>query len=251
MTTLQGKNLIITGAAGGIGSAICRRIAADGASICATDMTQEGLDRMAKSVGIGSDRLVTIPADITKREDVRKVVELAAGKFGSIHGIANVAMASTNKPIVEVTDADMELALNTGIWATFYFMQECYPYLKATRGSIVNFGSSAAIKGQPKNGSYAASKEAIRGLSRTAVNEWGPDGIRINIVLPFAVTPAMEQWAKDFPDLYRHAEQSVPLQRIGDPQGDIAPVVAWLLSDDSQYVTGQTIAVDGGNVCLP
>lgn len=251
MASLEGKSLIITGAAGGIGSAICRRVAADGANICATDMTQDGLDRLTASLSLDKDHLVTIAADITEREQVQEVVALALRSFGAIHGLANVASASTNKLLVEVTDLDMALALNTGIWATFFFMQECYPHLRATRGSIVNFGSSAAIKGQPRNGTYAASKEAIRGLSRTAVNEWGQDGIRINIILPFAVTPAMERWGKENPDLYKQAEMGVPLRRIGDPEKDIAPLVAWLLSDDASYVTGQTIAADGGSVSLP
>jgi NAD(P)-dependent dehydrogenase (short-subunit alcohol dehydrogenase family) len=113
------------------------------ANVCATDMTQEGLDRVAASVGVKEDRFVAIPADITKREQVKQVVSKALSSFGPIHGLANVASASTNKALVDVTDPDMSLALNTGIWATFFFMQECYPHLKATGGSIVNFGSKA------------------------------------------------------------------------------------------------------------
>jgi len=251
MSDLRGKNLIVTGAAGGIGTAVCRRLAADGACICATDLSEQTLEDLAGTLGLSKDRLVTVAADITKRPQVQEVVALAIASFGALHGLANIASASTNKPLVDISDDDMALALNTGLWATFFFMQQCYPQLKATRGSIVNFGSSAAILGQPRNGAYAASKEAIRGISRTAVNEWGQDGIRVNVVLPFALTPAMKHWAKDNPDLYKQAEMSVPLRRIGDPDKDIAPLVAWLMADDSSYVSGQTIAADGGGVNLP
>ena len=251
MGDLHGKNLIVTGAAGGIGTAVCRRLAADGACICATDLSEQALEDLAGTLGLGKDRLLAVAADITKRPQVEEVVSRAIASFGALHGLANVAAASTNKPLVDISDDDMALALNTGLWATFFFMQECYPHLKATRGSIVNFGSGAAILGQPRNGAYAASKEAIRGISRTAVNEWGQDGIRVNVVLPFALTPAMEHWAKDNPDLYEQAKMSVPLRRIGDPDKDIAPLVAWLLSDESSYVSGQTIAADGGGVNLP
>ena len=251
MSDLRGKNLIVTGAAGGIGTAVCRRLAADGACICATDLGEQALENLSGTLGLSKDRFVTVAADITKRQQVREVVALAINSFGALHGLANIASASTNKPLVDISDDDMALALNTGLWATFFFMQECYPHLRSTRGSIVNFGSSAAILGQPRNGAYAASKEAIRGISRTAVNEWGQDGIRVNVVLPFALTPAMKHWAKDNPDLYKQAEMSVPLRRIGDPDKDIAPLVAWLLADDSSYVSGQTIAADGGGVNLP
>ena len=130
-------------------------------------------------------------------------------------------------------------------------MQECYPHLKQRGGSIVNFGSGAAISGQLKNGTYAAGKEAVRGMSRTAAREWGPDKIRINTVLPFASSPAMIQWSKDFPDLYKQSLEKVALGYAGDPRADIAPVITWLLSDESRYVTGQTIAIDGGQVIAP
>jgi NAD(P)-dependent dehydrogenase (short-subunit alcohol dehydrogenase family) len=251
MGNLTGVRAMVTGASGGIGSAICRRLAADGASICATDLTQEGLDQIGQSLNLGPDRWVATAADLTQRVEVKKVVASGVEAFGGLNALVNVASASRNKPVMETNDEDLALALNTGIWATFYAMQECYPHLKQSGGSIVNFGSSAAITGQPRNGAYAAAKEAIRGLTRTATHEWGQDGIRINVVLPFAVTPMMKMWAEQHPDLYAKAAAGPALRRIGDPDEDIAPVVSWLLSRDSQYVTGQTIAVDGGSIVLP
>jgi NAD(P)-dependent dehydrogenase (short-subunit alcohol dehydrogenase family) len=250
MGKLDGTVAIVTGATGGIGRGIVAALLRQGARVVATDLRQESLDAAVAELGAG-EALFAVPADIANRDDVHRVVAATIDRFGRLDGLVNNASASRNKLLVECTDDDMTLALNTSVWATFYFMQECYPHLKVRGGSIVNFGSGAAISGQPKNGTYAAGKEAVRGLTRTAVREWGPDKIRINVVLPFAASPAMLQWAKDFPDLYKNSLASLALGYAGDPEDDIAPVVAWLLSDESRYVTGQTIAVDGGQIVRP
>ena len=250
MGKLDGTVAIVTGAAGGIGRGIVAALVQQGARVLATDLRRESLDAAVAELGAG-EAVLAVPADIANRDDVHRVVEAAIGRFGRLDGLVNNASASRNKLLVESTDDDLALALNTSVWATFYFMQECYPHLKVRGGSIVNFGSGAAISGQLKNGTYAAGKEAVRGLTRTAVREWGPDKIRINVVLPFASSPAMLQWAKDFPDLYKNSLASVALGYAGDPEEDIAPVIAWLLSDESRYVTGQTIAVDGGQIVRP
>jgi NAD(P)-dependent dehydrogenase (short-subunit alcohol dehydrogenase family) len=250
MGKLDGTVAIVTGATGGIGRGIVAALLRQGARVVATDLRQESLDAAVAELAAG-EALFAVPADIANRDDVHRVVAATIDRFGRLDGLVNNASASRNKLLVECTDDDMTLALNTSVWATFYFMQECYPHLKVRGGSIVNFGSGAAISGQPKNGTYAAGKEAVRGLTRTAVREWGPDKIRINVVLPFAASPAMLQWAKDFPDLYKNSLASLALGYAGDPEDDIAPVVAWLLSDESRYVTGQTIAVDGGQIVRP
>jgi NAD(P)-dependent dehydrogenase (short-subunit alcohol dehydrogenase family) len=250
MGKLDGRVAILTGAAGGIGRGILATLVTEGCRVVATDLKQEALDAAVAELGVQAS-VATLAADITKRGDVQRVVKTAIDRYGRLDGLVNNASASRNKPLVECTDDDMALALDTGVWATFFFMQECYPHLKVRGGSIVNFGSGAAVMGQPKNGTYAASKEGVRGMSRTATREWGPDRIRVNVVLPFASSPAMIQWGKEFPDLYRNALANVALGYAGDPKDDIAPVVAWLLSDESRYVTGQTIAIDGGQVVRP
>lgn len=251
MDKLAGKVAIVTGATGGIGRAIVTELLNEGASVVATDLKQHALDELVGELGVDAARIGGIAADISQRPQVRRVVDLAIERFGRLDGLVNNASASRNKPLVECTDDDMALALNTSVWATFFFMQEAYPHLKVNGGSIVNFGSGAAIDGQPKNGTYAAGKEAVRGMTRTAVREWGPDRIRINVVLPFATSAAMIQWSKEFPDLYERSLKKVALGYAGDPLQDIAPVIAWLLSEESRYVTGQTIAVDGGQAVRP
>ena len=250
MDRLNGKVAILTGAAGGIGRGILAQLVKEGARVLATDLKQDVLDAAIKELGVG-DNVLGVAADIAKRADVQRVVQAAVGRWQRLDGLVNNASASRNKLLLECTDDDLALALKTSVWATFFFMQECHPHLKVRGGSIVNFGSGAAVNGQATNGTYAAGKEGVRGMTRTAVREWGPDKIRLNVVLPFASSPAMIQWSKDFPDLYMKSLESVALGYAGDPRDDIAPVVAWLLSDDSRYVTGQTIAVDGGQVVRP
>lgn len=129
-------------------------------------------------------------------------------------------------------------------------MKAAYNELKKSEGAIVNFGSGAALQGSRFQASYAAAKEAIRGLSRVAANEWAADNIRVNVVCPLALTAGVEKWKENFPEDYNHVVEKIPLGRFGDPQSDVAPIVAFLLSEDSKYMTGQTLMADGGDIKL-
>src|SRR5699024_10409507 len=112
-------------------------------------------------------------------------------------------------------------------------------------GSIINFASGAGLSGQPNQASYAAAKEAIRGLSRVAAREWANDGIRVNLVSPVAHTGGVDAWSRSHPEQYEQVLSGIPLGRMGDPEQDIAPIVLFLASDDSQYMTGQLLMADG------
>ena len=129
-------------------------------------------------------------------------------------------------------------------------MMAAHPELARNGGAIVNFGSGATLDGRKNQASYAAAKEAIRGLSRIATNEWAGEGIRVNIICPLALTEGVAQWKEAHRDQYDEVAAKVPLARFGDPQKDIVPVVAFLLSEDSRYMTGQTLMADGGTIML-
>ena len=106
------------------------------------------------------------------------------------------------------------------------------------------------MKGLPNQVAYSAAKEAIRAITRTAATEWAADGIRVNVVSPVALTPGIVQWSKAFPDAYQEVLDGIPLGRLGDPETDIAPVVVFLGSENSRYMTGQTLMADGGSIKL-
>ncbi|GGW53293.1 NAD(P)-dependent dehydrogenase (short-subunit alcohol dehydrogenase family) [Winogradskyella epiphytica] len=247
MKNLKDKVIIITGGAAGIGGAMTTELTERGSCIVAVDLNEEaGKEKVASN----PKQIAFIKGDISKESVAKEAVSLAISKFGKLTSVVNNAHASRQKPIMELTDEDWELSMNTGLKGTLNFMKAAYPELKKTKGSIVNFGSGAGLLGQKNQGSYAAAKEAIRGLSRVVANEWAEDGIRVNVVCPLAFTEGVKQWKEHFPEQYEEIISKNPLGRFGDPQKDVAPIVAFLLSDDSQYMTGQTLMADGGDIKL-
>ena len=247
MKNLKGKVIIVTGGAAGIGGAMTTELTERGASVVAVDLNEEA---GRKKVASNPAQIAFLKGDISKEAVAKEAVKLAISKFGKLTSIVNNAHASRQKPLMELTEDDWELSMNTGLKGTLNFMKAAYPELKKTKGSIVNFGSGAGLLGQKNQGSYAAAKEAIRGLSRVAANEWAKDGIRVNIVCPLAFTEGVKQWKENFPDQYEEIISKNPMNRFGDPQKDVAPIIAFLLSDDSQYMTGQTLMADGGDIKL-
>lgn len=247
MKNLKDKVIIVTGGAAGIGGAMTTEFTERGACVVAVDLNE---DAGKQKVASNPEQIVFLKGDISKESVANEAVALALSKFGKLTSLVNNAHASRQKPILELTEADWNLSMNTGLNGTLNFMKAAYQELKKTKGSIVNFGSGAGLLGQKNQGSYAAAKEAIRGLSRVAANEWAEVGIRVNIVCPLAFTDGVKQWKANFPEQYDEIISKNPLGRFGDPQKDVAPIVAFLLSEDSQYMTGQTLMADGGDIKL-
>lgn len=247
MKNLVNKVIIVTGGAAGIGGALTSELAQRGACVVAVDLDSKAGEEKAAA---NPKQIAFLEGDISKASVSQIAVELALAKFGKLTSLVNNAHASRQKPLMELTDEDWVLSMSTGLQGTLNFMKAAYPELKKNKGAIVNFGSGAGLLGQKNQGSYAAAKEAIRGLSRVAANEWAQDGIRVNIVCPLAFTEGVKRWKENFPEQYSEIVDKNPMQRFGDPQNDIAPIVAFLLSDDSQYMTGQTLMADGGDIML-
>lgn len=240
---LEGKVVIVTGGAMGIGGATSRVLVARGAKVVAVDLNRDAGAALVAELG---DDVAFVPGDVSDEAVAQQAVSTAVERFGRLTGLVNNAHASRQKRLLEIEQADWDLSFRTGFQATLQFMKAAHPELAKTGGSIVNFGSGAAMSGQVTQAAYAAAKEAIRGLSRVAANEWASDGIRVNVVSPLAFTEGVEAWSKSSPELYQAVLKSTPLGRFGDPATDVAPIIAFLLSDDSQYMTGQTLMADGG-----
>lgn len=247
MKNLKDHVVIVTGGAAGIGGAITTVLTQRGASVVAVDLDEAAGQQKVDS---NPDQIVFLKGDISKSSVAKEAVEMAVAKFGKLTGLVNNAHASRQKPLMELTEEDWALSMGTGLQGTLNFMKAAYPELKKIKGAIVNFGSGAALTGQKYQASYAAAKEAIRGLSRVAANEWAEDGIRVNIVSPLALTEGVKKWKEVHPDQYQEIIDKHPMHRFGDPEKDVAPIVAFLLSEDSQYMTGQTLMADGGDIKL-
>lgn len=246
---LQGKVAIVTGSAGGIGRGIALAMAKEGAHIAIVDVNEEKGKETLAGVSQYTEGLLIIK-DISIKENVYEIVAEVVKKFGKLDIMVNNAHVSRQAPFIETTQDHLDLSFGTGFYPTFHFMQAAYPELKKSQGKVINFASGAGIDGQVTQTSYAAAKEAIRAISRVAANEWGPDGINVNLISPIALTPGVEQWRESAPQLYDAMINKIPLRRLGDPEQDIGQVAVFLASADSNYITGQTIMVDGGSIKL-
>ncbi|PZT73804.1 MULTISPECIES: SDR family NAD(P)-dependent oxidoreductase [unclassified Streptomyces] len=246
--TLQGKSAIVTGGASGIGGAITKQFVARGARVVVVDLQQDAGEALARELG---DAVAFLRGDVSDRAVADEAVALAAERYGKLDVLVNNASVSRQKPFEEQTDDDWNLAMDTSLYATRNFMLAALPELKKTgNATVINFASGAGLDGQPNQASYAATKEAIRGLSRVVANEWAPHNIRVNVVCPMALTAGVAAWAEARPEQYAESAAKVPLGRFGDPDRDVAPIVAFLASDDAQYMTGQTVMADGGAIKL-
>lgn len=246
---LEGKVAIITGSASGIGRGIALAMAKEGAKVAIVDINEEKGKETLADVNEISEGLLFIK-DISEKENCFTIVEEVVNKFGKLNILVNNAHASNQVPFIDTKQEDFDLSFGTGFYPTFHFMQAAYEELKKTKGKVINFASGSGLNGQPTQTSYAAAKEAIRGISRVAANEWGPEGINVNIISPIALTPGVEAWRDQSPELYERMINGIPLRRLGDPEADIGQVAVFLASDMADYITGQTIMVDGGSIML-
>lgn len=244
---MENQVVIVTGGAAGIGGAISAVLAQSGAHVVAVDLNEDAGQALARA---HPDHIAFMKGDISKQQIATDAVALAISKFGKLTGVVNNAHASVQKPLLDHTAEDWALSFDTGFRGTLNFMKAAHPELAKTGGSIVNFGSGAAMYGQKNQAGYVAAKEAIRGLSRVAANEWAEDGIRVNIISPLALTEGVVKWKQAHRAQYDEVAQKVPMKRFGDPKKDIAPVVAFLLGEGSRYITGQTLMADGGSIML-
>ena len=253
MKRLEGKVAIITGGGKGIGFGLAQAFAREGSDLVLTGRTESRLldakTRLEAEYGV---KVLPVVADGADEEAIRRVVALTVETFGRIDTLINNAQVSrSGLPLVEHTREDFDMAIMSGLYAVFFYMRECFPYLKQTKGSVINFASGAGLFGKLGQSSYAAAKEGIRGMSRVAAAEWGPDGVRVNVVCPLAMTESLKQWKEQYPDLFEKTIQGIPLGRFADPLEDIGRVCVFLASDDASYVTGETITLQGGSGLRP
>lgn len=253
MKRLEENVTIITGGGKGIGYGLAQAFAEAGSNLVITGRTLSRLEsakeRLEAEYGV---KVLPIVADGEDESAIKDVVAQTIATFGKINTLVNNAQVSkSGLPLIEHTKEDLDLSIHSGLYAAFFYMRECHPYLKESKGSVINFASGAGLFGKLGQSSYAAAKEGIRGLSRVAAAEWGPDGIRVNVICPLAMTESLMEWKDNYPDLFAKTIQGIPLGRFADPKDDIGRVAVFLASEDAHYITGETITLQGGSGLRP
>lgn len=209
IVTGGGKATLKDGSAGSIGYGIDIAFAKEGANLVITGRNVAKLEAAKESLeaeyGV---KVLPVQADVSAGQDneavVQNVIDKAIEEFGRIDAVVNNAQASASGvTIADHTMDQFNLAIYSGLYATYLYMQKAYPHLKETKGSVVNFASGAGLFGNYGQCSYAAAKEGIRGLTRVAANEWGKDGINVNIVCPLAWTAALENFQDTYPEAFK------------------------------------------------
>lgn len=254
MTRLPGKVAMVTGGGQGIGRGIALALAKAGVQVAVTGRTEKKL--LAVCAEIAADEEVQVAGggaapivgDVASAADCERAVEETVAAFGGIDILVNNAVQTVLGPLLDNSEDDLMKAFATGPLAAFRLMRAVHPHFVARGGgSIVNLVTSAAVRWDTSGfGVYAATKEAMRSLGRTAASEWGRDGIRVNNIAPHALSPGLKWWTETYPDEADEFIKTIPLGRIGDPEEDIGRCVVWLCSEESRYLTGATIPLDGG-----
>lgn len=246
---LQNKVALITGGAAGIGQGIARAFVKEGATVAIVDLDEKAGKETVNDLQQYQDSMF-IQANLAEHDKLESIAEQVVDRYGQLDILVNNAHASKRKPLEELTRDDMDLSFDTGFYPTFHLMQAALPYLKKTEGNIINFASGAGLEGHPTQGAYAAAKEAIRAISRVAANEYGSYGINVNLISPIANSPGVQAWRKEEPKYYQSVLENIPMRRFGELEEDIGRAAVFLASEDSDYITGQTIMVDGGSIKL-
>jgi 2-hydroxycyclohexanecarboxyl-CoA dehydrogenase len=253
---VEDRVVIITGGGGAIGRGLVRHMGRAGAKVVIAEWKQDLLEPAVAELEAEGIPCLGVLCDVGKRDSIDAMVAQTVDRFGRVDAIVNNAMTLQQQiPLADLTEKALDVSLVSGVKGTLWCMQAVYPHMKkAGWGRIVNVGSSAGLIGFKGFGAYAAAKEAIRALTRTAAREWFEDGIVVNLYCPVAMEVKgrpRKLIPEVAPDDYRTMATNImatlsPVLKDGDPENDLGPAVAFLCSDACRYLTGQTLTLDGG-----
>jgi 2-hydroxycyclohexanecarboxyl-CoA dehydrogenase len=244
------KVALVTGAAAGIGAAICRRFARDGIAVGVLDINLADASKVASEIVAQGGKAIALQASVADRSQVTAAVARLRAEFGPVTIVVNNAGITGWVPFEEIDDAAWDRMMEINLKGTFIVTQVVLPDMKAAKwGRVVNISSSSAQSGTALMAHYSASKGGVISLTRTLALELGPLGITVNNIPPASIagTVMFEATKDKMPMPVEAIKQMLPVRRMGEPE-DIANAAAWLVSEDTGYVTGQTIGVNGGRV---
>jgi len=249
---LNNKNAIVTGGAGGIGRATALAFAAEGAKVAVVDLREDAAQAVADEIRQAGGTAIAIAADVSSEPDIERVLATVTEGLGDVNVVFNNAGIIRRTTAVETTVEEWDRVFGVNVRSIFLMCKHVVPLMAAAGGgSIINTGSGWGLKGGGKAISYCASKGAVVNMTRALAIDHGPQGIRVNSVNPGDVNTGMlrdeaRQLSQDAHAFLAEAADR-PLQRMGEPS-EIAAAVVWLASDESSYVTGSALVVDGGGI---
>ena len=243
---LTGKVAIVTGASRGLGQYFARALAAAGADLVLTSRKLETLHEFQREIERMGRRAVALSLDVRDPESIRRMAEDAAVHFGRIDILVNNAGCNVRKPALEVTWDDWNLILDTNLRGTFFVSQAVAPHMIARKGGrIINIGSVTAVAGYAGLGPYGASRGGVKQLTMSLADDWGVHGITVNCLAPGWFKTAQNAVMYENQEWVSYLCDRIPLKRPGRPR-DLDGAIVFLASDASEYITGQTLLVDGG-----
>ncbi|MCH5584743.1 glucose 1-dehydrogenase [Shimazuella sp. AN120528] len=247
MSKLSGKTAIVTGASKGIGAQIAKELAAAGAAVVVNySSSKEGADRVVADIIENEGQAISVQGNVANSADVKRMFEEASKVFGSIDVLVNNAGIYKFESIENVSEEEFHLSFNTNVLGSILMIQEALKYFPANGGSIINISSTASKNPVINSSIYSASKGAVDSLTVALSKELGARNIRVNAVAPGGTdTEGTQNLGIVGSDREKALAKVTPLGRFGKPQ-DIAPVVVFLASDDSAWLTGERITASGG-----
>lgn len=243
---LEGRVAVVTGGGGGLAEGICAKLSRDGAAVACADVSLEKAEKVAGQVASGGGRSLAVEVDVSDKVSVEAMVERVAGEFGGVDVLVNNAAIYPRRAWTEIEEDEWDRVMAVNLKGYFLCARAVYPHMRERGGGkIVNVASITFFVGWTLLMDYVASKGGIVGFTRTLAREVGPDGINVNAIAPGAFPTDAEKIHPD-PDNYnRWVLEQQSLKRRGAPK-DIGNLVAFLASDASSFITGQTISIDGG-----
>jgi NAD(P)-dependent dehydrogenase (short-subunit alcohol dehydrogenase family) len=244
----QGDVVVVTGGGSGIGRAAAQRVARDGAAVAVLDVVEANAAATVETIERAGGRALAFTTDVSDDDAVGAAVRTAADELGRITGVvtsAGIFHGPDLQPLHQVELETFQRVIAVNLQGTFSTLRHALPFLADGGGAVVTIASTAALRGHGFGPAYTASKGGVDALTRIVAVQYGPQGVRANCVCPGGVDTPMSAGAFAGPAAQERAKGSIPLCHYAQPE-ELGDVVAFLLSDDARYVTGQTIAVDGG-----
>jgi 2-hydroxycyclohexanecarboxyl-CoA dehydrogenase len=250
MSKLQAKTVIVTGGAGGIGGATCRRFAAEGAKVAVFDMNREAAEQVAADIRANGGQAAAFKCDITDRAAVDAAVAATEAQLGPVDVLVNNAGWDVFKPFVKTVPAEWSKLIDINLTGALHMLHAVLPGMSERKsGRIVNIASDAARGGSSGEAVYSACKGGLVALSKTLAREHARHNITVNVVCPgptdTALLAGVAEGARDPAKLIEAFRSAIPLGRLGQPD-DLANAIVFFGSDDASFITGQVISVSGG-----